>query len=182
MKKTSIYTDPSALDGVPMADDLNANNWAQTDNVLIAVALMTIGCRWDCDRIIDVEGGNKSGERLVFRFAPITRIKKPDGSVIVHAAQHLISMLRDGTLEKQDPEHPVLYCLQSLLNYQKVMNLVWEKKALYSFKRPDSNMTALIHEGHEQAVDTLARLFRRSGNLAGKKNPMQGKKKPRRRS
>lgn len=160
--------------GVPVTEHTDEAEWPQVENLLIAVALATIGARWTLHNVHEVIGGHSADDRAVFRFAPVTKIRNGSGHVTVVNVAQLLSMFRSGELEKVDPEHPFLYCLQTLTNLQRMRDLTNHGTKVYGFRSdPLAGMTALIQEGRPAGLDKLSKLFKRSGKLSHLKSPLK---------
>lgn len=148
----------------------------RTDNVLLVAALVTIGIPWQVKREGNVIRGNhdSSRDRVIFHLAGEVAIAQGGGKAHLRYNTHqLADMLLKGTLEKTDPEHPLCYAMQGIINRQMLLRHVNTQAPVWHFKKPGGKgITALVHDGHNASLDTISRFFKRSGRHSGKENPL----------
>ncbi len=145
----------------------------KTDNLLLVAALATIGIPWKMRKEGTVQGGHHTSDRVLFQLAnKVTIAPTGNKGPIVYQTSQLARMLLEGELERIDPEHPLCYAMQAILNRHSLIQHINQRRPVWHFKKSGGPITAIVHDGHEAALDTISRFFKRSGRHAGKPNPL----------
>lgn len=75
-------------------------------------------------------------------------------------ADALVRGLKDGSLEKEDPEHPLLYAWQALLNRERLLDHLNHEVQLIQIRAPGTRRAAFVREdgtgaAHDKALNHL---------------------------
>ena len=154
--------------------EVNWTNAYFTDNLLLAAALCTIGIPWKMRKEGAVRNGHHINDRVQFQFANEVTIApvKPHDPPIKYNTRNLVKMLEEGTLEKIDPEHPLCYAMQAILNRSNLLKAINEQRHVWRFSKAGGPISAVVHDGREKSFDTISRFFKRTGRHYGKVNPL----------
>ena len=144
-----------------------------TDNLILVAALATIGIPWEVKREGNVISGNheSSKDRILFKLAGNVVIQNGE-KTITYDTHKLVDLLLKGDLERADPEHPLCYAMQGIINRSVLIRHVNQQVPIWHFKKQGGPITALVHDGHNNSLDTISSFFKRSGRHSGKKNPL----------
>ena len=75
----------------------------------------------------------------------------------------LLKMLKNGELEKADPEHPLLFALQGIKNRHALVTSIKEGVRTIIIKRKGSQRTALVRENITSGGMAMAERFLNGG-------------------
>lgn len=125
--------------------------WIRCDDLDLAAAFSTLGVPWRPVRKHDLQEDKQT--RIVFlgeQSAINPNIKTGP----------LMKMIKSGELQKADPEHPLLYALQGVKNYHKMMLGIDGSPTVMVMKRKGSNRCAFLYDtASEKTLNTSYRLL-----------------------
>lgn len=113
------------------------DSWVPCNDLDLAAALGTLGVPMRPD--VQVRADN--GKEFITIFLATESATNPQ----IKTGQ-LIQMLRSGALEKQDPEHPLLYALTAIKNRHAVSKAVNDVERLVLISIKGSKRTAYVRE------------------------------------
>jgi hypothetical protein len=126
------------------------NHWVRCDDVDIAAAFGTLGV--PMKTTVQVRADN--GREYVTVYLATESAVNPD----MKTAQ-LMSMLRDGTLQKADPEHPLLYALEGIKNRHAIGDSIKATERVVLITRKGTKRCAYLKESANKSQLELADKF-----------------------
>jgi len=149
---------------------IDRNKTVYTTNLAVAAAFATIGFPVQMKIIQEVHNKSTGTDKWAFHIQRYADVQfEGVGSISTLDAQLLLNMLLDGRLEKDDPENPLLYALQGIMNYFTFRDAIDSQSKIFRISRDGTNRFALIKEGNEASFDKLMSYYKRSGPLSGSK-------------
>jgi hypothetical protein len=113
------------------------DSWIPCNDLDLAAALGTLGVPMRPD----VQVRSDSGKEFVTFFLATESLVNPELKT-----SRLIQMLRSGELEKQDPEHPLLYALTAIKSRHAITKTVRDAERLILINIKGSKRTAYVRE------------------------------------
>ena len=126
------------------------NHWVRCDDVDIAAAFGTLGV--PMKTTVQVRADN--GRDYVTVYLATESAVNPD----LKTAQ-LMAMLRDGTLQKADPEHPLLYALEGIKNRHAIGDSIKATERVVLITRKGTKRCAYLKESASKSQIELADKF-----------------------
>jgi len=140
-----LYTEGDELPSIREADEL-----VETTDAGLVAALGVIGIP-----MIEHEGG-------LFRLPRFGHsVKGPDGAWVRYDAQSLIQSLRDGSLERDDPHHPLVSAYNARCVHEQICRHLRATGRRVLLRKPRSLRSAFIPEqAGEAMLDRVQRHFK----------------------
>lgn len=126
------------------------NHWVRCDDVDIAAAFGTLGV--PMKTTVQVRADN--GREYVTVYLATQSAVNPD----IKTAS-LMAMLKDGTLQKADPEHPLLYALEGIKNRHAIGNSIKSTERVVLITRKGTKRCAYLKESANKSQLELADKF-----------------------
>lgn len=126
------------------------NHWVRCDDVDIAAAFGTLGV--PMKTTVQVRADN--GREYVTVYLATESAVNPD----MKTAQ-LMAMLKDGTLQKADPEHPLLYALEGIKNRHAIGDSIKSTERVVLITRKGTKRCAYLKESANKSQLELADKF-----------------------
>lgn len=126
------------------------NHWVRCDDVDIAAAFGTLGV--PMKTTVQVRADN--GREYVTVYLATESAVNPD----IKTAQ-LMAMLKDGTLQKADPEHPLLYALEGIKNRHAIGDSIKSTERVVLITRKGTKRCAYLKESANKSQLELADKF-----------------------
>lgn len=126
------------------------NQWVRCDDVDIAAAFGTLGV--PMKTTVQVRADN--GREYVTVYLATESAVNPD----MKTAQ-LMAMLKDGTLQKADPEHPLLYALEGIKNRHAIGDSIKSTERVVLITRKGTKRCAYLKESANKSQLELADKF-----------------------
>jgi hypothetical protein len=123
---------------------LNNNHWVRCDDVDVAAAFGTLGV--PMKTTVQVRADN--GREYVTVYLATQSAVNPE----LKTAQ-LMAMLKDGSLQKADPEHPLLYALEGIKNRHAIGDSIKATERVILITRKGTKRCAYVKE--RAGPDTL---------------------------
>lgn len=126
------------------------NHWVRCDDVDIAAAFGTLGV--PMKTTVQVRADN--GREYVTVYLATESAVNPD----MKTAQ-LMAMLKDGTLQKADPEHPLLYALEGIKNRHAIGDSIKSTERVVLITRKGTKRCAYLKQSANKSQLELADKF-----------------------
>lgn len=133
-----------------------SDSWIICTDLDLAAAFGTIGVPMRPD----VQFVAESGKEHVFMYLATESVTNPAFKTGV-----LMKMLKDKSLEKQDPEHPLLYALTAVKNRHAITKAIKDAERLILISAKGSKRTAYVRENITGEGLAMAEKFLHSGRL-----------------
>jgi hypothetical protein len=132
------------------------DSWIVCTDLDIAAAFGTIGVPMRPD----VQFVAESGKEHVFMYLATESVTNPN-----FKTGALMKMLKDGRLEKEDPEHPLLYAITAVKNRHAITKAVRDTERLVLINVKGSKRTAYVRENITGDGLAMAERFLHTGRL-----------------
>lgn len=126
------------------------NHWVRCDDVDIAAAFGTLGV--PMKTTVQVRADN--GREYVTVYLATQSAVNPDLKTA-----RLMAMLKDGSLQKADPEHPLLYALEGIKNRHAIGDSIKATERVILITRKGTKRCAYIKENADKKQVALADRF-----------------------
>lgn len=129
---------------------MTSNQWVRCDDADVAAAFGTLGV--PISTKVQVRADN--GREYITLFLGAASVVRPE----IKTAQ-LMRMLKDGSLGKADPEHPLLYALEGIKNAHALADSIRTKERVILIKRPGTGRCAYVKESASSRQLAIADKF-----------------------
>ena len=135
---------------------MTQNRWVRCDDLDVAAAFGTLGV--PMRHTVQVRTDN--GKEYVTVYLRSESVTRPG----LQTAE-LMRLLKDGELQKVDPEHPLLYALEGIKNRYELGASVKQAERVVLVTRKGTQRTAYLKERVAEKQLEMADRFLRTGNL-----------------
>ena len=129
---------------------MTSNQWVRCDDADVAAAFGTLGVPLKTS--VQVRADN--GKEYVTVFLGAASLVRPE----IKTAQ-LMRMLKDGTLVKADPEHPLLYALEGIKNLHALRDSIRTRERVVLITRKGTRRCAYVKESASSRQLNIADKF-----------------------